>query len=83
MCIGLNNIFFNILYIKVKGNIVISNVFLNIFLIKVIIVTFILMIYELNNIIYTNTPINTPRNINNLISPLLNTNVEYKNIKPC
>lgn len=82
MFIGLNNTFFNNLYTKENGKNIILNIFLNMSFINVIIFTFIFIMYELRNIIYTIIPINAPKNINNLISPLLNANVEYKNIKP-
>lgn len=83
MFIGLNNSFFANLYTDKNGKNTILNIFLNMSFINVIIFTFIFIMYELRNIIYTIIPINTPKNINSLISPLLNANVEYKNIKPC
>lgn len=81
--IGLNRSFLKNLYINEKGVNIIFKTFSNIVFMKVMIVTFIFMICELKNIIYMIVPINIPKNINNLISPLLNINAEYKIIQPC
>ena len=80
--IGLKNIFLKILNIKLKGFITMLNIFFNIFFKVTIILTFIFIINELIVSIYTVMPIKTPKSINNRISPLLNTNIEYSIIAP-
>ena len=73
---------FNNLKIKENGNNIILRTFFTIDFINVIIFTFIFITYELKNIIYIIVPSNMPKNMNNLISPLLNVNVKYKIMKP-
>ena len=57
-------------------------ILLIIFLKKVSNTTETLIIYLLSNNKYINIPIKIPKNIYNLISPLLNLNIEYKIKQP-
>ena len=78
--IGLKQSFFMNLNNILKGIHIILNIFWIIFFIKLIIVTFIFIIYELTVIIYNRNPKMVAININHLISPLLNVNIEYSKI---